>query len=44
MQYEKPDLEILLLEWNNIICKSLGVDVDDDDNGDDWTQQGGEEL
>ena len=44
MQYEKPDMEIVLLEWNDIVCTSPNVGVGDKDNDNDWTQQEGEGL
>ena len=39
MQYEKPDMEIVLLEWNDIVCTSPNVEVGgkDKDNDNDWT-------
>lgn len=37
MLYEQPEIEILLLEWNDIVCTSPGIGVGDDDNDGEWT-------
>jgi hypothetical protein len=37
MQYEKPNLEIILLPQNDIVCSSPNVGVGKDDNDSDWT-------
>ena len=37
MQYEKPDMEIVLLEWNDIVCASRDIGIGEDDNDSDWT-------
>lgn len=37
MKYEKPILEIMELETNDIVCTSPNVGVGGPDNDNDWT-------
>ena len=38
MKYEKPDIEIMLFKWHDIVCTSPNITPDeDDDNDSDWT-------